>query len=68
MNFIFAKSKLNNFLLLRGLTSNPRHDASVLLVEISIHGLQCSGITRPSKYIIHESRLYSISFSDSRSV
>ena len=68
MNFIVAKSKLYNFLLLHGLTSNPRHETPVLLVEISIHGLQCSRITRHSKYIIHESRLYFISFSDSCSV
>ena len=48
------------FLLLHGLTSNPGHDTSVLLVQI--HGLQCSRITRHSKYIIHESRPYFISF------
>ena len=41
---------------------------SVLSVEISIHRLQCQRITRHSEYIIHESRLYFMSFPDSRSV
>ena len=39
--FYCFKIEAVQFLLLHGLTSNPRHDTSVLLVEISIHGLQC---------------------------
>ena len=42
------------------------HD--IISVEITIHGLQPERITRHSEYIIHESRLYSMSFPDSRSV
>ena len=38
---------------------------SVFSVEISIHGLKCWRITRHSEYIIHESRLYFMSFPDS---
>ena len=45
----------------------PRHFmiTSVFSVEISIHGLKYWRITRHSEYIIHESRLYFISFPDS---
>ena len=42
------------------------HD--IISVEISIHRLQLERIMRHSEYIIHESRLYSMSFPDSRSV
>ena len=43
-------------------------DHDIISVEITIHGLQFERITRHSEYIIHESRLYSMSFPDSRSV
>ena len=59
--FYCFKIEAVQFLLYNGLTSNPRrggggggHDTSVLLVEISIHGLLCYRITRHSKHIIHE--------------
>ena len=60
MNIIAIKSKLNNFSLLNGFTSNTRHDTSVLLEGNSIHKVQW--ITSHSEYIFHDSRLYFITF------